>query len=352
MASQNRLRIQRRYSVVAHSPDVVELRFGVWNPTSFTLTDESKSGKLFEMVMGLDGSVGAGELAKKINVPRSEVEALIDHLDQLGVIESSASTALDDYLDSLVPSLGYVDGPPRVSPPVILLGDPDLTFEIHRYLGASLPGHQVSVIAHDDPTWLALCESDVSWLMNGLEYEKKMPMFAKWEDCFIIFATKVINPVQLRTLNRITLEHRIPWLHAAIDGPFVLIGPTFVPQGSACYECFETRVAMNLRENASYQKYKEAIVRGQVKDGSMPLQPILSGLLASHAALEALNFIRTACSRTVGKVLAIYLPVMEFTFNEVLRLPGCPACAPQPGRDDKELYFDMRILAGAVKSGG
>ena len=41
MTTNGMLRIKRQYSIVAHSPDVVELRHGVWNPISHTLTDES-----------------------------------------------------------------------------------------------------------------------------------------------------------------------------------------------------------------------------------------------------------------------------------------------------------------------
>ena len=35
------VRLKRHYSLIAHSPDTVELRHGVWNPTSVTLTDDT-----------------------------------------------------------------------------------------------------------------------------------------------------------------------------------------------------------------------------------------------------------------------------------------------------------------------
>ena len=74
----------------------------------------------------------------------------------------------------------------------------------------------------------------------------------------------VIQPLQLRLLNQISLALGIPWMHAAIDGPFLLIGPCFVPHRTSCYACFETRVTMNLRESASYQQYKSALAAGRV----------------------------------------------------------------------------------------
>jgi hypothetical protein len=60
--------------------------------------------------------------------------------------------------------------------------------------------------------------------------------------------------------------------------------------------------------------------------------------------MEALNFALAGTSFTVGKVLCVYLPTMEFTYNEVLRVPGCTACGSAPERDDRELYFDIRSL--------
>ena len=101
---------------------------------------------------------------------------------------------------------------------------------------------------------------------------------------------------------------------------------------------------MNLRENASYQSYKSALADGQVRNGDLPLEPMLCGMLASHTALETINFCLTGTSFTVGKMLAIHLPTMEFAFNEVLRLPTCAACGPVAGRDDTELYFDSATL--------
>src|SRR6266568_2074308 len=97
------LRIKRQYSIIGHSPDIVELRHGVWNPISFTLNDESESGHLFNLLTHLDGSLSPLELARAENVPQAEVEALLDHLIQLGVVEASSSNPLDYYLDNIVP---------------------------------------------------------------------------------------------------------------------------------------------------------------------------------------------------------------------------------------------------------
>ncbi len=344
MDDKKNFRIKRHYSIVAHTPNVVELRYGVWNPISYTLTDEEESGHLFRLLSLLDGTLSASEIARAEKIPQADVEALLDHLIELGVAESGSSSSLDYYLDQIIPTLRNADGNSGEGRPVVLIGDQDLCSEIERYLRQTLRHVELAIPPADDPRIAALQRSDTLWLQNGIEFQEKVTLFEPWRNHFLIYAAKIINPVLLRALNRISLEHGIPWIHAALDGPFVFVGPIFVPHRSACYECFETRVIMNLRESTSYQAYKRALVERHIRYGQLPLEPVLAGVLASHTAIESLNFILTENSFTVGKVLAIYLPTMEFTFNEVLRVPGCAACGSSPERDDKELYFDMRAL--------
>ena len=348
----NKLRVKRHYSIIAHSPDIVELRYGVWNPTSFTLTDQTNSGKLFGILSSLDGSLSPSEVAQKENVPRTEVESLLDHLLELGVLESTASNALDHYLQDTIPNFRASPAEEMRKSRVTLLGDAELVSQIQQHLAQALPAADITVVRPSDPAAAQLGDRDTSWLLNALEFEKRMPLFEQWRDSFLVTAMKVIDPIQLRVLNRVTLEHRIPWLHAALDGPFLFVGPIFVPYRSACYECLETRVMMNLRGAASYQSYKRALADQRVKRGELPVEPVLSALLASHTALEALNYLLTGSSFTAGKILAIYLPTMEFTFNEVLRVPGCAGCSALAERDEKELYFDMRALIGSPDAVG
>jgi thiazole/oxazole-forming peptide maturase SagC family component len=150
-----------------------------------------------------------------------------------------------------------------------------------------------------------------------------------------------VDPELLHKVNRICLELHTPWLQAALDGPFLFIGPLTVPYRSACYDCFEKRVMMNLRESASYQRYKRALVESLVRVGTVPIEPVVRGLLASHTALEAINYLLTEHSCLVNKVLSIYLPTMEFTYHDVLRLPNCRSCAPQSVAARRELHFDL-----------
>lgn len=335
-----RLRLKRQYSIVAHSPDEVELRHGVWNPISYTVRDDTESGRLLRLVSRLDGSLTPAALAREEGVAREEVEGLLDHLQGLGVLEAGPSTALEHYLDAIVPWRTGAEA--RPGRPIVVAGDERLSEPIAGLLRQSLPGGaDVRVAGAADPVWALVADPDRGWLDDGLATERRLTDFAAWADAFVICAQPVVDPGALHALNRLCLGAGVPWLHAAIDGPFLFVGPVSIPSRSPCYECLEIRITMNLRESASYQRYKRALAERQVTHGSLPLQPLLVSMLASHTAMEALNFVLTGSTFTIGKLLAIYLPTMEFTFNEVLRAPTCSACAPSPVRDDTGLYFDM-----------
>lgn len=338
------LRLKRHFSIVGHSPDLVELRYGVWNPKSISLSDESESGQLFRVLRRLDGAFSPAEIAAAEKVAKSDVEALLDHLVEMNVIETEGTSLLDHYVDENVPLLRSREAAAN-SRPIRLLGDPALTAEIQRILASSLNGRaEVVVEDRSGEPWLTLTSNDTAWLHDGVAFERELMKFDAWRDHLVVYAAQAIDPLRFRTLNRVSLALDVAWIHAAIDGPFLFVGPTFIPNRTACYECLETRVLMNLRERDSYVKYKAALAASNVAMADFAIEPALRALLASQTALEVLNFVLTSYDFTLNKILAIYLPTMEFSYNEVLRLPRCAACGALSERDDEEFYFDLTYL--------
>ena len=338
MTDDAKVRLRPHLSVIVHSPDEVEFRHGVWNPMSFTVSDAARAGHLARLVDALDGTASPAQLAAVQDLPVEEVHGLLDRLGELDLLERRPSSALDAYLGAAAP--WRVDDNLEAGGRVLLVGEDALVSTLQPVLGEVLVDNPVVVVDDDDPARAVIDDPDTSWMADGLATEERLAPFESWRGAVVVAPSRVVNPLRFKVLNRASLRHRVRWLHAALDGPFVLVGPAFLPGESSCYECLETRVFLNLREGASYQRYKRALARAEVRLGSPPLLSPLAGLLASHLALETLNLVLTGWTFTVGRMLAIHVPTMEISFPDVLRVPGCPGCGSVPERDGEVLYYD------------
>jgi bacteriocin biosynthesis cyclodehydratase domain-containing protein len=342
--SRNNAKIKKSFSIVAHGPNVVELRQGIWNSTSFTLTDDSGQGRLLEVVKALDGSRDAARVAKDLGLKTAEVQSLLDHLTQLGALETTPGSAMDYYIDEAVPALRPVLEEKTLSQ-VVLLGDAEIVQALRAVLDSSLPeGKRVVVPEASDRARAAWEGANVEELLKGLELEGRARELEVWRDSLVVYCQRTIRPDQATTLNRLALAAKVTWLSVAVDGPFLFIGPTFEAKYGACYECLDTRVLMNMRQSEGYQRYKMALATRQVTQGELPILPAMTATLAGHAAMEICNKLVAGANFTSDQMLSIYLPTLSFSFHEVLKLPGCPACGSSPENEDHELYFDMRAL--------
>ena len=338
-------RLRLHISVVAHSADVVELRDGVWNPVSVTLSDDEEQGTLTRIVRLVDGDHTPSEIARQAGASRSQVEGVLDRLRELRLVEDDASSALDHYVERALPTLLPFGGrPSSENTGAVVLGFGEVAAEIATHLDRALGAGTAELHTADSAAVKHLLSEPTAATLDGFEFEEWCEPFAEWRGRHLVWASDVVRPDHLRMVNRLALHLGITWIHACADGPFLLIGPTFVPGRTACYECLDLRVLMNLREARSYQRYKEALADGRASGRTAPLDSTLASMLAAHTSFEVLNMLTTGAGFTVGRMLAVYLPTMEFAFNEVLRVPGCGACASEPESHDHELYFDIKTL--------
>jgi bacteriocin biosynthesis cyclodehydratase domain-containing protein len=337
-AVTDRPRIKPGFSMIAHGPGVVELRSGVWNARSVTLTDEEEQGsRLVAILDHLDGTRTEQEIARQVGVDSATVRSVVEELEAAGVAEWPA-TREDPYLQLLRGTL--VGGPPLPDTsrrPVMVVGGGPFAQALGEALDPISP-----VEAPDAELAARLQKTDLTAPTDGLESVRRVEDFSGWANRLLVVAMEVVNPIVLRNVNWLSLTFRFPWIQAALDGPFALVGPTFLPRRSPCYECFESRMALTIREHASYIAYKRALTDGFVRAGRPELPRPIQGLLANLLALEVSNLLLTEASFTVGRVLSIYLPALEFGFNEFLRLPSCRVCVGDVERAERQLHFDLR----------
>jgi thiazole/oxazole-forming peptide maturase SagC family component len=138
-----------------------------------------------------------------------------------------------------------------------------------------------------------------------------------------------------QTLNAVCLETGTRWMHVSISGTKGLMGPTIIPRQSACYVCYDKRVASNASELESYLAYQNQI-HPSAHEGF--LNPLWS-TLAEQVTLEVARIISGfAPPKTVGRLYEFETTTPLVEGHDVLRLPRCPACNLQkPKREPWDL---------------
>jgi bacteriocin biosynthesis cyclodehydratase domain-containing protein len=341
----NAPRIKKTFTIVCHNPNLVEFRSGIWNCQSHFLEDEQKENKLSEIILYLkDGVINIEEVSKKFLVPASTIEAIIEELKELEIIEYQSSSAIDYFLEIQAKVLSQNNIEPwnlaKLKSKFLFLIPGTLSNQIKEQLKMS----SQSEFEYEFINIEELFNDGDEWIDHGLHFEKKLEFFEKWKDYFWIFSPDYIHPILGSYINHIAKRLNVSWLHVGIDGPMLLIGPIFKGSEGPCYNCLEQRILMNLREKELYKSYKKSLLSHHVYNPKNPLIELFSSLTAAHSALELINFICTKNSNLNRKILTIYVPTMEIQYSELLELSSCEVCNQSSLAQRKQLYFDIESL--------
>ena len=99
-----------------------------------------------------------------------------------------------------------------------------------------------------------------SSVTKPIEYGELIPRptsHDKWvevlngHDWDIIAAQDCFEPEELAALNRAALQTKLPWSLVCFDGYEGWVGPTFVPERTACFSCFRQRLFAGATEPKS-----------------------------------------------------------------------------------------------------
>lgn len=152
---------------------------------------------------------------------------------------------------------------------------------------------------------------------------------------FLIACQDTMDHRFFQTVNAVCLETRTRWMHVSISGTKGIMGPTIVPHQSACYVCYDKRLASNASDLQGYLAYQNQT--GPSKSEGF-LSPLWS-TLAEQAVLEAARIISGfAPPKTIGRLYEFEATTPAAEGHDVLRLPRCPACnLKEPRREAWDL---------------
>ena len=142
---------------------------------------------------------------------------------------------------------------------------------------------------------------------------------------FVVCALESFSPATLHAVNAAAIQLRKPWMSIFVDGSQATVGPTYIPGETSCYLEFEVQSEASHTRQDEYLLYKEHIqANGHVH--ARPVLPPYSDVAASLGAISTLRFLLSGTSFTVGRAVHVDFERMSFDYQDVLRVPRCPAC--------------------------
>ena len=341
-------KIRPHFSMIPHNNNFVELRYGSWNAESYFFKDDTQSNKLLPLFrVFLDESGTEQKLLEKegIKISRSDLEMLLDHLMELGVVQKETGDEIGYSKLFYNSSLGLLSQETSFQGTLRLMG----TSEELELLKA--------LLKREDPLLMPVCYDETSEVFkkiqaldsnaSELEIAELGESFQSWKGDLVAICFESNDPLFFLNFNRIALWVGFKWIPAFMDGPFIYVGPSFQPKQGACFECLETRVISNLREDLNYIQSKST--RDTLSPSLKKVQyySSLSAIKIGHLGAELMRWMKDGSCFTRNRIFSIYVPTMEVTYHPILRVPRCRSCGVQTGRDSYELHG---TLAQQIKS--
>lgn len=145
---------------------------------------------------------------------------------------------------------------------------------------------------------------------------------------FVVAAWESYAPTLFHSLNEAAIRHSVPWLLTYCDGSEAIVGPLYVPSETACYYEFETQVEASTAFREDYLLYKEHLADAGI-DGTYFVLPPYLQIASGFATLSASQFLARGQAMTVGRSIRIDFERLSVDYQDVLKLPRCPACGSE-----------------------
>jgi thiazole/oxazole-forming peptide maturase SagC family component len=145
----------------------------------------------------------------------------------------------------------------------------------------------------------------------------------------VITATRNGCAKLFREVNKLSLEHRRPWLRGNFDGSDLEVGPYVNPYNSSCYRCLELREASAMDAAIEERIYQDRLANEDLAGKQAPLGEALftATLGASILVGEVIRIITNIAPPTLlDHVLQVSTVTGTMETTQILRLPRCPEC--------------------------
>ena len=235
--------------------------------------------------------------------------------------------------------------------PVLLVSDNEYAKEAAKLIARQI---KLPLDVMDNETFTGIARLDLTTKTEAVEYLKAAE---KYRDQFSLYSCILVslsapNISMLRNLNRLLITLEKPMILGFMDGPFLTLLSTVATQ-SGCFECFEHRMLARLEDTVVYHKFVE-FTRSHFKHKDADSQSIIftppSHMITAAVVTEGFLYATFGMLRLAGRVINIYLPLLEIQVQDLLRVPYCPACGFISKSQMNEMYTSSQRVVNEMLS--
>ena len=334
---QDTIKLAQDARILFESTEVVRVRTGIWNFEEAIIDYSEEPPEIADTIRSAFESLASGREIDLETVAlhldqtrRASVLQLFSDLLQSGLLVDTATQSQEAMIFSaLMGRIGDYNlskfdeirgGIDPVTAPAVIMSDSERAHEEALRLADQLnmpmrslePAMVDALHAGDLTTGIDNYSSDMlsKMLENALEDAGAV---------LCVFCRPSVG--FLRNLNRVVERLQKVLIVGLIDGPFLSIIGTRSPY-TGCFECFELRSLSRLEDHILYHKF----AMGSKEPNSFAKDSPLAGLLTNLVVTEGFLEQHAGAFRFAGRVLNIFLPTLEIQVQDLLRMPGCPAC--------------------------
>lgn len=325
--------IDPNFSIIYHDENSIEFRSGIWNITSHNLNDDTQNNTLAKIILEIEehGFSTIEALRLAANESKETCTDVVTALKEKNILLQTKPTTTNQL------TLAYSTRPSKI----VIIQDSPVSNTLHDIMKNTLSDAAITTIPKTALDFIQF--QGEALFRDSLLLEKLAEQACEiFSDSLVVSIVSSIDPIFYLVLNKVLFGANIPWFFAAIDGPFVYVGPLF--SNKFCFECLDTRIFMNTKNTASYLQYKKALLQKKVKKTVPAIDEANKYLMCSLASIEINNYLSSGRSLAEKKILSIFLPTMEFSYHTMLRFPGCRVCGVDNAFSGHQVHFDMGAM--------
>jgi len=285
---------------IARTDDQVVLEYG---QRIICLAGRASALLLPVLLPLLDGTRTLDEIVEVLGEPaRPAVDAALEQMDEHGLL---------------------LDGPPLPDEtPVPVSGTAELFAALHPVEAAlcDLPGMLASRCVAVVGSGPAAVEVGRLLRQSGVEVRRDEAISSGVD--LVVCAPAPAELPALGGWNQEALAAGQAWLQVLpFDGRYAAVGPLYLPDDTACFECFRLRRVSNLEA-------AEELDLLESSPAAYPALPASQALVAGFAATLALRWLVLRDHHAPAAFYALELaPVLALSLHHVHRVPRCPVCS-------------------------